>query len=429
MTDHISRNTEIGSLEAWDLQRWDFDVFHQAELPRRLAHGVNEQIAWDLAGALPIATKLPDGRAYSYACDRGTVRIESGVLQDAAVVIVVDERAWQNYVHEFRNVSSLVLAGSVRFERGGMDEWDDWAPAIRCLYSGRQIYDPSKPLLGRNGDPLELRRSFTLDDDHEDLSHFLHTAGYLVVHRAMAHRLDEITNEVERLTAAAKEGEIFSWWVDNETSATRFPYRLLYMSEYSSLIRSLMEDDPTVSALVALARRELVPLHDRGQGALTVLKPFSAGARLGSSIAANLGWHRDCDLGGCPIMCPSINIGIHLDAAGPTGSQLWALAGSNGKVAHASEKIGLDDPNAIALNTQPGDVTIHYSCTLHAGPPPVGKGSRRTLYLPFYGPDTLRLLGRFEAFEQVLAGYGTGAMPNFQEEAKRAQVVHQQEAR
>lgn len=420
MLDQIARNTDVGSLEAWGRQRWDFDEFHTSELPRRLAEGVSEQVAWDVADAPPIAVKMPDGRAYSYVCDAGTVRVEHGVRDDARAVIELQERAWQDYVHEFRNVSSLLLAGSVRFERGGFDEWDTWAPAIRCMYSGRPIYDPSMSFTDRNGDPLDLYQSFSLDDDHEDLSHFLQTAGYLVVRGAMAHRHEEIANEIDKLTNDATEGNIFSWWVDNKATGGRFPYRLLYMSEYSELIRSLFDDDPTIAALAALAKRDVVPLHDRGQGALTVLKPFGVGASLGDSIAANLGWHRDCDLGGCPIMCPSINIGIHLDAAGPTGSQLWALAGSNGKVTHSPGGLQTDAPNAIPMNTQPGDITIHYSCTTHAGPPPVGEGRRRTVYLPFYGRDTLTLLGRFEAFEQVLPGYGTGATPTMDQMVEQA---------
>ena len=121
-------------------------------------------------------------------------------------------------------------------------------------------------------------------------------------------------------------------------------------------------------------------------------------------------------------MCPSINIGIHLDGAGPTGSQLWALAGSNGRTTHLTSRISSDAPNAIPMDTAPGDVTIHYSCTAHAGPPPVGEATRRTLYLPFYGPDTLRLLGRFESFEQILPEYGTGRMPDFYDEADKARA-------
>ena len=197
--------------------------------------------------------------------------------------------------------------------------------------------------------------------------------------------------------------------------------RLLFMSENSELTRSLMDDDPTVEQLVALAKRDLVPLHDRGQGAVSVLKPFGRGANLGPSIAANLGWHADCNLGGCGIMCPSINIGIHVDAAGPDSSQLWALAGSHGRVPHLSGKRTFEQTTAVPLDTEPGDITIHYSCVTHAGPPPTGTNARRTLYLPFYGPETLTLLGRFQSFEQVLPGYGTGDTPDYFEMAKDAE--------
>lgn len=416
----IARNTEVGNLDAWGLKRWDFDEFHRVELPRRLRDGASDRVAWDLAGAAPISVKLADGRAYSYVIEDGAVRVEPGIVADAAVVLVLDESAWQDYVHEFRNISSLVLAGSVSFERGSIPGWDVWGPAIRCMYSGREIYNGQTTLRDRFGRPLDLRSSFTLDDDHADLSHFLQTTGYLILRGAMAHRRDEIAAEIDKLTAEATEGSIFSWWVDNGTTGVRFPYRLMYISEYSSLVRSLMDEDPTVAAMVSLAERELVPLHDRGQGAMSVLKPFGKGDNLGESMAANLGWHQDCNLGGCDIMCPSINVGLHLDSAGPDSSQLWALAGSHGKVCHSSRQLTLQEPNAVALDTEPGDVTIHYSCVMHAGPPPVGPNPRRTLYLPFYGPDTLKLLGRFEAFEQVIPGYGTGNNPDFNTSARKA---------
>ena len=426
MTATIGRDTNVGEFESWGFPAWSFDDFHRRELPRRLAEGVNEQVTWDLVVAPPFAVACSGGgggggRAYTYVAGEDAVTIEPGVRDDATGVLEIGERAWQDYVHEFRNPSSLVLAEAIRFARGGMREWDRWAPAMRCMYSGREIYDPNMTFEDRHGDPLDLHQTFTLDDDHEDLSHFLRTAGYLVVRGAMAPRRDEIAAEIERLQAEAIEGTIFSWWTDHLDAGHRFPYRLLFMSENSELIRSLMDDDPTVEQLVALAKRDLVPLHDRGQGAVSVLKPFGRGANLGPSIAANLGWHADCNLGGCGIMCPSINIGIHVDAAGPDSSQLWALAGSHGRVPHLSGKRTFEQTTAVPLDTEPGDITIHYSCVTHAGPPPTGTNARRTLYLPFYGPETLTLLGRFQSFEQVLPGYGTGDTPDYFEMAKDAE--------
>ncbi|MBS0365238.1 MAG: hypothetical protein JSR67_05355 [Proteobacteria bacterium] len=417
---HIQRNQRVGDFEPWGLPAWDFDEFHGGELPRRLAAGGNRRVAWDVSGAPPFALRLTDGRACSYVCEQGAIRIEPGVRDDAATLVEIETRAWQQYVNGFRTVAGLVLAQSIRMLRGDMETWDIWAPALASLYTGQEIFDAHQPLLDAAGAPLDLRRSFTLDDDPQAMAHFLETAGFIVVRGALAHRRQELSREVDRLRAAAVENSPFSWWADNQTTGERFPYRLMFLSEYSELIRSLMDEDATVRQLAALARRDLVPLHDRGQGALTVLKPFGAGEKIGDSIAANLGWHTDCGLGGHCIMCPSINIGIHLDAAGPQSSQLWAMGGTHGKLTHTSlNRMLADAPNAVALDTEPGDVTIHFSCTNHAGPPPAGRGPRRTLYLPFYPKETLRLLGRFESFEQIQAGYGTGKLASLQATADK----------
>lgn len=415
----VKRDTAVGDFSSWGLREWDFDDFHQRELPHRLAHGVSEQIAWDLVGAPPFCAALPDGRAYSYVVNGDRVDVIPGIDADAQCIIEFDERAWQNYVHELRTPSALVLSEAVRFVRGSMQEWDVWLPAIQCMYSGREIFDPSKPLLDAHGEPLDLQRKFTLNDDHEEMSHFLRTAGFLIVKGAMVHRRDELAQEIDRIRDESKEGEIFSWWTNNLASGERFPYRLMYISERSQMVRSLMEQDATIAALVKLAKRDLVPLHDRGQGAMSVLKPFGHGAKLAPSIAGNLGWHSDCGLGGCNIMCPSINIGIHLDAAGPDSSQLWAMAGTNGRTVHHRTAMASDCPSAIPLDTDPGDITIHYSCSMHAGPPPVGPNQRRTLYLPFYGPETLKLLGPYQSFEQILPGFGTGQIPSLDEVARK----------
>ncbi|UVE17447.1 phytanoyl-CoA dioxygenase family protein [Pseudomonas sp. LS44] len=424
MTTAVERDTSVGDFSSWGLTAWEFDDFHHHELPQRLQSGVNAQVVWDLRGAPPFAVALKDGRAYSYVVDGEVVRIEPGVHAQAACVVEFDERAWQNYVHELRTPSALVLAQSVRLLRGGMQEWDVWSPALQCMYSGRDIYDPAKPLLDAQGQPLDLRRSFTLDDSREEMSHYLRTAGYIVVRGAMRHRLEDIRGEIERIRSEATEGEIFSWWTNHLTSGQRFPYRLMFISEHSQLVRQLMNDDPTIAELVALSQRELVPLHDRGQGAMTVLKPFGVGAKLAPSIAANLGWHTDCGLGGCGITCPSINVGIHLDAANPESSQLWVLAGSHGRGVHHSTAIGVESPKAIPLDTEPGDITIHYSCVKHAGPPPTGPNVRRTLYLPFYSPDTLKLLGRFQSFEQILPGFGSGHIPSLDQVAKEQTAMN-----
>lgn len=420
MSLSVNRDTSVGSFQAWGYDAVDFDDFHRVELPRRLADGVNDEVAWSVAGSAPIAVQLPDGRAYSYVSGHEGVSIEPGVVEDAEAVIAINEQAWQDHVYEFRTAAGLVLSEAIRFARGGDQQWEPWKPAMRCMYSGKRIYDPlNVDLDDADGQPLDLHRSFDIDDDFATMSHFLRTAGFLVVKGALRHRVGEIADEVERLRSEATEGELWSWWTTDETTGNRFPYRLVFMGERSDLIRSLGDDDPTVAKLVSLLQRPLVPLHDRGQGDLTVLKPFDQTAKVGG-IAANLGWHQDCGLGGCPIMCPSINLGIQLDSGNADASQLWVLAGSQGTVGRSKYDIEERDGwPAIALETEPGDVTIHYSCALHAGPPPTGPNGRRTVYLPFYDEKTLSLLGRFQSFEQIIPGYGTGDLPSLDDVASK----------
>lgn len=418
MTSSSERDTSVASFQAWGYDPVDFDEFHRHELPRRLADGVNDEISWSVAGAAPISVQLSDGRAYSYVSGRDGVSVEPGVVDDAAAVISISEQSWQDHVYEFRTAAGLVLSEAIRFVAGGDEEWEPWKPAMRCMYSGKRIYDPlNVELDDLSGQPLDLHRSFGVDDDFDAMSHFLRTAGFVVIRGALRHRVSEIADEVERLRAEAEEGELWSWWTTDETTGDRFPYRLVFMSERSELIRSLGDEDPTVAKLVSLLQRPLVPLHDRGQGAVAVLKPFDQTAKVGG-IAANLGWHQDCGLGGCPIMCPSVNLGIQIEPGNADGSQLWVLAGSQGTVGRsnyeAEEREGWP---AIALETEPGDVTIHYSCALHAGPPPTGPNGRSTLYLPFYDEKTLSLLGRFQAFEQIIPGYGTGDLPSLDDVA------------
>lgn len=419
MNIDVQRNTDVGDFKAWDLPAWDFDRFHEDELPLRLESSISANVIRSISGAAPIAIKLDDGRAYSYVPSSGVITIQKGVVTNAGCVLEFDLLNWQNYVHEFRTPAGLVLAESVSILKGDMAAWGVWAPALRLMYSGRPIYDPDEPLLDINGELLDLNRKFTLADDHAEMAHFLRTAGFLVIRGAMEHRRDELSHEIDRVRDNEREGGLYSWWVENLTTGENVPYRLLFISEQSELVRSLMEEDPVVRQLVSMAQRDLVPLHDRGQGAMSVLKTFKAGEEIAPSIAGNLTWHTDCGLGGCPIMCPSINIGIHLDRSGPESSQLWMLAGTNGRSTNdisvrRAKKLG----RAIALDTEPGDVSIHYSCTLHAGPPPTGDSMRRTLYLPFYDPKTLRLLGRFQSFEQILPGYGTGDIPYLDDVAK-----------
>ena len=135
----------IGNTAIAGFDTVDFDAFYREELPRRLKEGLNEKIAWDVAGLRPLSIGLPDGRAYSYVAAGERVEIVSGIADDAETVLEIDESAWQDYVNEFRTRFSLLYSGVVKFVRGSFDTWERWEPAIRCMYSGRSILETPNP--------------------------------------------------------------------------------------------------------------------------------------------------------------------------------------------------------------------------------------------------------------------------------------------
>lgn len=415
-TADIQQDTAVGGFAAAGYAPVDFEHFHLVELPQRLRSGLNERVFWDVKGKPPITIQLAEtGSAYSYVAESGQVKIAAGRVDDAEVVLEIPYQAWQDYVYEMRTRFGLLYSGAVRFIRGDFDKWDVWEPAIRCMYSGREIYNPANlELVDLDGSRLDLSRTFELGGSAELMSHFLRTTGFLVIKNALTGQLGRISDEVDRLTEQAREGELWSQWVSDHRGK-RFPYRLLYAGLRSQLIASL-DDDPIIRQLVSLTGHDLAPVPDRVEGHIAVLKPFGKDTEV-TGGNANLPWHKDCGFGGCPITCPAINIGIQLDAANADSSQLWMMAGTAGKVCHdrpTSEELA--DLPVVALETEPGDVTVHITCGLHAGPPPTGPNPRRTLYVPFYSPRVKDLLTQpLQGYQQVIPNWGNGVALNEKE--------------
>jgi ectoine hydroxylase-related dioxygenase (phytanoyl-CoA dioxygenase family) len=421
-TPSPGRDTQLGTYRAAGFPAVDFDEFHRVELPRRLREGKNEEVAWDVEGAAPLAIQLADRRrageggpaaGYSFVCRDGVVEVVPGIAPDAATILeIVDHESWLDYLYEFRTRAGLLYSKAVRFVRGDFESWDDWDPAIRCMYSGREIYDPSKlDFRDRGGVALDLHRRFEVNDDPEEMSHFLRTTGYLVVREAFEPDIvASLRSEVDRVASEAVEGELTSWWAENP-DGRRFPYRLTYLSDKSEEIAGLYSN-PRVVELIALAREEVVPVPDRIEGILAVVK--AAGLEAGASGFANLPFHSDCGFGACHLTCPCVLVGVQLDAMSERSSQLLMMAGTHGKSVHNRRRDMRRYP-IVGLETEPGDATVHYGCGLHAGPAPTGPEARRTLYVQHYNPRSFDLIGAYQGYNQIMPGYGKGEILNVSE--------------
>lgn len=366
----------------------DFDDFHARTLPERVAAGNGALAGGDVADTAPLGFRV-GATAYTYVPEGGSVEIRPG--DDAATTVIeLDAPTFSDYANELRTCFGLVYGAEARLVRGSYDDWFRWEPAIRALYAGRPLYDPA--WVGG----LDLHRSFTLDDRDEDIAAFLTAAGFAHVRGVFgADEIAELVAETERLTTAATPDDARSWWTTVDGAAACC--RLIYANERSARIAALA-GDPRLVRFRGLSGETLAPELDCLDGIGVVMKQPGADSGL-----ADLPWHQDCGLGGHPVLCPSIAVGIQLDPASAETGQLHFLAGSHRGSSHQLRARDLDRLPTVAIDTEPGDVTLHYGHVLHAAPAPTGRGiGRRAMYVTSARPETLEFVGPGRGYNDVL---------------------------
>jgi Phytanoyl-CoA dioxygenase (PhyH) len=379
----------------------DFDAFHRAELPTRLAAAIERGVAADLRGVPGLAFVVPGHRSYTYLPQDGLLAIEAGT-ERAAAVVELSLRAWSDLVQDVRTVPALIYAGDVHLARGEIALLRRWQPALRALYGDVPIYDPARvDLTDRRGRPLDLRRSFSLEEPPEESSHFFHRAGFLHLRGVFsAGEIAALRAVVDELQAAARPGDDRSWWA-KDAGGRQVLCRLVYTGLAAPHIAALI-DEPRLRQIVSLTGFDLRPVLDRQEGQSVVIKNPSIVEGL-----ADLPWHQDCGLGGHPITCPAVAIGIQLEAATAESGQLHFLAGTHGSSCHPFAATDLATLPHVALNTAPGDCTLHIKDVMHAAPPPTGIGrGRRTLYVSFLSPRAFEYIGPGEAYNDIVRRSG-----------------------
>ena len=119
---------------------------------------------------------------------------------------------------------------------------------------------------------------------------------------------------------------------------------------------------------------------------------------------ADLPWHRDCGMGGHPVKCPMLNIGIQLDPATAASGQLQMIAGSH---RGTSRLPGPGRSTACrSWRSPPSPVTSPCTSATPCTPPhprPIaGPAGRRALYLSFVPPLTFEMIGPGQGYNDVL---------------------------
>jgi hypothetical protein len=377
-TDEVGAGLPWVDAIAASFPRHSFVEFHTFELPAINArHGA--LVIDDLAGVPPLAFELTDGATYTWRATSAGVEAFSGDA-DAATLVALDETTFSAFVNGLLTASGAVRTNRARLLRGTLQSWRRWEPAIQTLLTGSPIYTEAvrDVLVDRDGQPLDLHRAFAADDDRDAMRHFLDVAGYLHIRGVYnAVEIGAWIAEVEKVRGMSSPGDPFSWWSLN-SSGTEIVTRINYLGRYSRVLQELCFE-PRVTEYARLAGPKLRVCDDRLDGPMVFIKHSDVVKGDG-----DLGWHVDDGIGGHPVMCPLIQAGIQLDRANAANGQLMVLAGSHRYTKHWIEWGQEGDLPLVKLDTEPGDLTLHYGDIMHSTPPPTGANAgRRVLYYKF----------------------------------------------
>jgi hypothetical protein len=376
----------------------DFDRFHTVDLPERLAAGNGKLAAAHLQRCRPIAFRLEDGRAYTYAPTTDGIEITPGEA-DPQTVVELTHADWCDFVWELKTCFALLYAERIAVPVGSFGQLSRWEPALRAAFDGQPVYDfrAPPPVVDFDGHPLDLTTTFTLDDSDEEIVDFLRRAGFIHITGVFSEdEVETLRSEVQAAVAKAKPDDQRSWWTT--VDGAEVCNRVNYLNAQSDVIAGL-SDDARLRRIGALGGPELRDAADRLDGHGVVIKVPGAETGL-----ADLPWHRDCGMGGHSVKCPLLNVGIQLDAATPGSGQLQMIAGSHlgtSRLPSADEVAGLP---TVAITTEPGDVTAHWGHTLHAAPPPADRtaAGRRAIYVTYVNPLTFEMVGPGQGYNDVL---------------------------
>jgi Phytanoyl-CoA dioxygenase (PhyH) len=382
----------------------DFDLFHREQLPALLAaRGVLFTEA-DRTVLRSLAFELDDGRAYTYVPNGDHFVVVPGAA-DAHTVARLSLDEWQSFAWELRSCFASLYAEALSIVRGSFGQLVRWEPPLRVAFDGQEIYDVDDPpqVVDDAGHLLDCSRTFSLRDDDREMAEFLRTAGYVHLRSVMTEAETEAVRTVVSVAVAdATPDDRHSWWtkVDGQDKCCR----VNYLNDRSSLVAGLGADG-RFTRIAALGGPELRDASDRLDGNNAVIKVPGASEGL-----ADLPWHRDCGMGGHPVKCPMLNVGIQLDPATPETGQLLVIPGSHRGTSRLPDAQEAKRLPVVALTTEPGDVTVHFGHTLHAAPAPTSHDAegRRAVYLSFVPPLTFEMVPPGKGYNDVLFNRGAG---------------------
>ncbi|MCK9929597.1 phytanoyl-CoA dioxygenase family protein [Frankia sp. Mgl5] len=360
-----------------DLRHVGMEEFLAGEFPDLVArHGALVARGIELLDAPPLAIEI-GADSWSFSGDGTTLAVARGVA-DGALVVTFSEDEFSDWVQNQRSFNAMITARELRYRDGGERDISVWDSLWLTLLEGWPVVDDGLEFLDRHGGPLDFRRVFTPDDDPADVAHFLREAGFLHLRGWVDPAgMKEVSDDIDRALPDYREGDGRSWWATTADGTHRcvrlqdFVGRspgtavILRSDRWDQLRRTLAGDDD-------LAQRPV-----EGSGLEALIKPRGVVAG-----ASDVSFHRDCHFGRHAYGCSGTVVGIAVTASGEANGQLRVVAGSHRVVMPVEIAKTRPYLPVVAVPTEPGDVTVHLSCTLHESTPPLVE-ERRVMYTGF----------------------------------------------
>jgi hypothetical protein len=258
----------------------------------------------------------------------------------------------------------LAMTSKVSITAGSLDDWIAWEPSLRALLDGRPVHETGAvEILDADGSPLDLGRSFALEDDRTEIAHFLEQAGFLHVRGVFDEaEMDTVRRDIDESLAAAAPDDGESWW-GTDADGVDQAVRVLFFDEKSDTLAALLRDDR-----LQWLRGLTGDRYNETMGAEGLVKPLNIVKGL-----SDLPWHKDCGQGLHSYRCSGLTIGISVTGADRASGALGVVPGSHRANTIATMRDKRLDLQPILLETQTGDITVHCSDTLHRAHPPVDR--------------------------------------------------------
>jgi len=372
-----------------DVEQIELEAWIENQLPLLLEQ--NSAIAFEgaeLLGCRPLGIRVSE-KSFTLIPSNGHIKMNKG-LDNAAVVVDMDEISFSDLVQDIQTPQSLATAKVIDLPLRDHFRFLKWWPVIRAIIDGRPVHKPGDiDFVEQDGSPLDLNRSFTLEDSNKDISWFLSQTGFLHLEGWWSQDLmHEIYTDIDNSIKKYQRGDGRSWWAKTKDGKDHC-VRLQYFQEHSETVKKLLNDEK--HKRIASLPGDGHTLEWNGSNQQNVIEALVKPIGIVEGIS-DLPWHKDCSLGRHSYDCSSITVGISVTGADDKSGQLAVVAGSHRANLQPNFIHPYLDLPVVALPTKAGDVTVHLSCTLHMSHPPIER-ERRVMYTSFSLPNKSEKVG------------------------------------